>query len=193
MKRRGRLTLVAAVVAASAAGALVATRSGPHAERAVPANAADAATSDRPTSASGQEGLPRAWTLAAAKRAGTPGPLSAKETQELLEFLKQYGQWLREFAPANAARTDCGRYRCAVNVWWARHNNEWPRSLEEVLGKVEPDPWGNPYILVRDGERVRVGSLGPDGQEGTDDDISSASSGGVEGEQKVGAPNASGK
>ena len=33
------------------------------------------------------------------------------------------------------------------------------------------DPWGNAYVLERDGADVRVSSCGPDGQDGTDDDI----------------------
>jgi len=37
--------------------------------------------------------------------------------------------------------------------------------------RVDDDPWGNPYVLGRDGARIRVYSFGPDGQEGTDDDV----------------------
>ena len=38
--------------------------------------------------------------------------------------------------------------------------------------KAEEDPWGNMYYLERDGNKVKIWSWGPDGQEGTEDDIS---------------------
>ena len=41
------------------------------------------------------------------------------------------------------------------------------RQLEE-----EPiDPWGEAYWLARDGRQVTVGSSGPDGRRGSEDDI----------------------
>ena len=44
-------------------------------------------------------------------------------------------------------------------------------------GKVPPDPWGHPYIYVCPGKHnpnsYDIISMGPDGQEGTDDDITS--------------------
>jgi len=41
---------------------------------------------------------------------------------------------------------------------------------------LRPDPWGNPYIYKRDTDqstRYQLSSAGPDGQQGTDDDITS--------------------
>ena len=43
---------------------------------------------------------------------------------------------------------------------------------EDVYQKVEEDPWGTDYYLERDGNKIKVWSWGPDGQEGTEDDIS---------------------
>ncbi len=39
--------------------------------------------------------------------------------------------------------------------------------------RLSKDPWGNDYILLNPGQvdRVDIYSLGPDGQDGTDDDI----------------------
>ena len=38
--------------------------------------------------------------------------------------------------------------------------------------KLEPDPWSHPYQYESTGDSFRVWSWGPDGQDGTDDDIS---------------------
>lgn len=37
---------------------------------------------------------------------------------------------------------------------------------------IEPDPWGNEYEYTVNGTTFEVKSLGPDGQSGTEDDIS---------------------
>jgi len=42
---------------------------------------------------------------------------------------------------------------------------------EEPFVVVERDPWGGPFTLHREDDRLRVRSRGPDGAEGTDDDI----------------------
>jgi len=50
-----------------------------------------------------------------------------------------------------------------------------PRNYPEdgYIKRLPEDPWGNPYVLVSPGERGRIDvfSVGPDGEEGTDDDI----------------------
>ena len=49
-----------------------------------------------------------------------------------------------------------------------------PSSLEETLppgDHVVDDPWGNPYVLERQGATFRVVSFGPDGLRGTGDDF----------------------
>lgn len=50
-----------------------------------------------------------------------------------------------------------------------------PRSYPEggFITRLPQDPWGNDYVLLYPGEvgRYDLYSLGPDGQEGTDDDI----------------------
>jgi general secretion pathway protein G len=42
---------------------------------------------------------------------------------------------------------------------------------EDFLDAIPEDPWGNPYVLERDGSKIRIFSWGEDGQEGTEDDI----------------------
>ena len=40
---------------------------------------------------------------------------------------------------------------------------------------IPPDPWGQPYHYeMIDAERYRIWSAGPDGQDGTEDDVSSS-------------------
>ncbi|MFQ5843408.1 MAG: prepilin-type N-terminal cleavage/methylation domain-containing protein [Planctomycetota bacterium] len=42
----------------------------------------------------------------------------------------------------------------------------------DPLGEIVPDPWGGEYFIDSQGRRFRVVCPGPDGIEGTDDDIS---------------------
>ncbi|MCE2573542.1 type II secretion system major pseudopilin GspG [Motilimonas eburnea] len=50
-----------------------------------------------------------------------------------------------------------------------------PRNYREggYLKRLPNDPWGNPYLLTSPGEKgnIDIFSTGPDGEEGTDDDI----------------------
>jgi len=66
-------------------------------------------------------------------------------------------------------------------VFWTKVHGQPPSRLEEMeapLRAGEPafieavdDPWGNPYLLERDGADMRVRCVGPDGQAHTEDDI----------------------
>ena len=40
--------------------------------------------------------------------------------------------------------------------------------------QIEPDPWSNPYQYESTGDSFRVWSWGPDGQDGTEDDITNS-------------------
>ncbi len=48
---------------------------------------------------------------------------------------------------------------------------EYPNSLEEIMGRVPEDPWGHPVIYRKLDGGFELISRGPDGIEGTDDDI----------------------
>ncbi|MEF8792650.1 type II secretion system major pseudopilin GspG [Thiohalorhabdus sp.] len=50
-----------------------------------------------------------------------------------------------------------------------------PANWSRYLDSLPKDPWGNPYRYLNPGKRgdVDVFSLGPDSQQGTDDDIGS--------------------
>ena len=74
------------------------------------------------------------------------------------------------------ALTKCREYHDAVvsyRLFDKRHR--WPDSLQDVKEArglhLDPDPWGGDYTLRIEGETVRVHCAGPDGTEGTDDDI----------------------
>ena len=79
------------------------------------------------------------------------------------------------------AKAQCKQY-CDSAKTWRLETNKWPESLDEMEAPVRPgeenwaaivdDPWGNPYTLERDGNRIRIWSWGPDGEEATEDDIS---------------------
>jgi len=88
-----------------------------------------------------------------------------------------------EEAKVQKARTDVHNIADAVRMYKIR-NNKTPNSIEELTqpdskGKpfiedVGKDPWDHEYV-IHDLDRgdFEVISLGPDGNEGTDDDISS--------------------
>ena len=81
------------------------------------------------------------------------------------------------------ALAKCREYHDAVAMWCMfKAGSPVPRSLEELATplhpgerdflRIEPDPWGGPYRLVREeGRDYRVWSNGPDGEQGTGDDI----------------------
>jgi general secretion pathway protein G len=86
------------------------------------------------------------------------------------------------FGQRNIAETKCKEYYDQA-MMWRTINKKLPESLEDMETPLEPgsesnfievvdDPWGNKYVLEKDGNRIRVVCWGPDGQEGTDDDIS---------------------
>jgi general secretion pathway protein G len=90
---------------------------------------------------------------------------------------------ISEDAKVQKARTDVHNLADAVKMYKIR-NNKTPTSIEDLTqadGKnkayietVPKDPWDHEYV-IRDLERgdFEVLSLGPDGNEGTEDDISS--------------------
>lgn len=49
--------------------------------------------------------------------------------------------------------------------------NNWPGWLQRDYTGVPEDPWGNLYYLDNNRSGFTVGSMGPDGQKGTEDDI----------------------
>ncbi len=78
------------------------------------------------------------------------------------------------------ARTKCKEYYDKAHLWQMQ-KQKLPGSLEDMTAPIRPgergftdlvpDPWGNAYVLERDGADVRVSSWGPDGQDGTEDDL----------------------
>jgi general secretion pathway protein G len=65
----------------------------------------------------------------------------------------------------------------AVQLWQQDHPNGCPTVAQLQADRVldshsrSKDPWDNDYIISCDNGDVNVRSKGPDGQEGTDDDI----------------------
>jgi general secretion pathway protein G len=85
------------------------------------------------------------------------------------------------FGQQSIAETKCKEYYDQA-TFWRTVNKKFPDSLEEMEAPLRPgdavnfielveDPWGNQYVLLKDGKSIRVSSFGPDGQEGTEDDI----------------------
>jgi general secretion pathway protein G len=90
---------------------------------------------------------------------------------------------MSEEAKKEKARTDVHNIADAVKMYKIR-NNKTPNSIDELtqpdskgkafLENVPKDPWDHEYV-IHDLERgdFEVISFGPDGNEGTEDDISS--------------------
>ena len=63
-------------------------------------------------------------------------------------------------------------------------NKKYPSDLNALVTGDDPymkggegaleDPWGNNYKLVKKGKGIAITSAGPDGEEGTEDDIDSS-------------------
>jgi general secretion pathway protein G len=78
-----------------------------------------------------------------------------------------------------AAQGDIASLGVALDLF-ELDKGRYPGSLGELLtgeqkylkaGTVPKDPWGNEYIYSGSGEAYTLKSRGPDGVEGTDDDI----------------------
>ena len=92
-----------------------------------------------------------------------------------------------EQARVGAARTQIAAFSTALDAFEV-DNGYYPKSLQDLvvqpqntpswkgpyLNSIPNDPWGNPYIYECPG-RVNssydITSMGPDGRQGTDDDI----------------------
>jgi general secretion pathway protein G len=85
------------------------------------------------------------------------------------------------FGQRSIAATKCKEYHDLAKTWHMVQK-KWPESLEDMeapldagskdnFTEVVDDPWGNKYVLSKEGNSVIVVSWGPDGQEGTEDDI----------------------
>ncbi len=98
----------------------------------------------------------------------------------------------RDVANENAARTQTGFIQDAARRYWM-DMSKYPAKIEDLVtkpsdaaqaekwhgpyldGALKPDPWDNDYQFAQPGkhnpESFDVWSNGPDGQNGTDDDI----------------------
>jgi general secretion pathway protein G len=97
----------------------------------------------------------------------------------------------QERADQRAAAAQVGLYKSAINMY-RMDTRQYPTALEELvtkpsdatmanrwsgpyMDKIAKDPWGNEYRIAAPGkhnaEGFDVWSLGPDGQDGSADDI----------------------
>lgn len=87
-----------------------------------------------------------------------------------------------EEARIQATRTSIKSIEQSVQVFAMRHNGKLPDSLEELtVGTNEQpgllkegalaDSWGTPFQYVRQGKKFTITSAGPDGEFGSEDDL----------------------
>jgi general secretion pathway protein G len=82
-------------------------------------------------------------------------------------------------AAIQAAKGDISTFETAVDLFALDHNDNYPRSLQELspkyIKRLNTDPWQAAYQYVQPGKHNRgsydVFSTGPDGQPGTEDDV----------------------
>ncbi len=90
--------------------------------------------------------------------------------------------WSMLFAgQTKIAATQCKQYWDDAHTW-RLHKKSFPGTLEEMEApltrgddrnflRLQDDPWGNPYWMEKNGNKIIIWCAGPDGQEGSDDDI----------------------
>jgi general secretion pathway protein G len=97
----------------------------------------------------------------------------------------------KEKADIDATKVQIGAMQSAFDLY-RLHTNRYPVQLEDLwkepsdaalaekwggpyLDQLKPDPWGNPYQYSAEGkhnpDKYDLWSYGPDGQNGSDDDI----------------------
>lgn len=87
-----------------------------------------------------------------------------------------------EEARRQATRTSIGAIEQAVQIFAMRHNGKLPDSLDELTAGTDDAPgllkegalndsWGTPFGYTKQGKKFKVSSAGPDGELGTEDDL----------------------
>ena len=83
-------------------------------------------------------------------------------------------------AKIKAALGDIKSYESAIELYALKNNDQYPDNLAGLLEAgfirdLNRDPWGNPYVYVKPGVHHKKSydlfSRGPDGVQGTDDDV----------------------
>jgi len=87
-----------------------------------------------------------------------------------------------EEARRQATRTSITAIEQAVQIFAMRHNGKLPDQLEELTAGTDDAPgllkegaindsWGTPFTYTKTGKKFKISSAGPDGEIGTEDDI----------------------
>ena len=87
-----------------------------------------------------------------------------------------------EKARIAATRASIMAIKQAVQIYAMDHNSKLPDSLDELTTGTDDKPgyleegalmdsWGNPFTYQKQGKKFKIISPGPDGEVGTDDDI----------------------
>ncbi len=87
-----------------------------------------------------------------------------------------------EEARRQATRTSITAIEQAVQIFAMRHNGKLPDQLEELTVGTDDAPgllregaindsWGTPFTYTKTGKKFKIVSAGPDGETGTEDDI----------------------
>lgn len=82
-------------------------------------------------------------------------------------------------AQVSTARSQCGTIAGAVDLYKLQKRGKCPKSLQDLkasgfIKQAAADPWGNDYEFKCEASGVEVISAGPDGELGTEDDLSNA-------------------
>jgi general secretion pathway protein G len=86
-------------------------------------------------------------------------------------------------AQRQQALSDARQIRSVAQMYYSEHRDACPSPQNLIAaGELDArtkinDPWGKPFNIVCNGEELDVTSNGPDGQQGTADDITTAAPG----------------
>lgn len=87
-----------------------------------------------------------------------------------------------KIARINTTRASIAQIQQAVQIFAMRHNSKLPDTLDELTAGTDDEPgllkegaindsWGTPFGYSKTGQKFKITSAGPDGEMGTEDDL----------------------
>ena len=78
------------------------------------------------------------------------------------------------------AETQIGNFKSSIEMYRVQYK-KYPDKLDDlvntpnglsIINEIPADPWGNPYIFEKNGNKITISSSGKDGIPGNEDDVS---------------------
>lgn len=102
------------------------------------------------------------------------GILGAVAVQNIMQHI--------EDARITATRTSIAEIEKAAQIYSMKHNGKLPNSIEDLTQSTDTtegllkegnitDAWGTEFQFTKSGKKIKITSAGPDGEFGTEDDL----------------------